>query len=145
MTNLEFEQALDRWGTDLDRWPASEAERGRACLAADEGARRLLEAARGVDAFLEGWRTHAPPAYLAARIRGRATAGDLGAPDALETLLGWFTARLWRPVLFATVVTTAGYITGLAVTGPDVDPVLAEDVMTLAFSDIYGELEDAQQ
>lgn len=142
MTPLELEQALDRWGTDLDQWPEGEADRVRPLLAEDEEARRLLQSARAVDDFLAGLRPHTPPDYLAGRIVARA-AGD-AAPDLLEQVLGWLTARAWRPALFALLLTGAGFLTGTMVTEPGLDPVLAEEAMTLAFSDIYGELENAQ-
>jgi uncharacterized membrane-anchored protein len=143
MTPLEFEQALDRWGADVGCWPPAEAARARAHLAEHPDARRLLEAAQRVETFLDELREHAPPTHLADRIRARAAAAGVDA-DPFERMFGWFIARLWRPALLALLVTTAGFITGMAVTDP-VDPELAEDVMTLAFSDIYAELEDAQQ
>jgi hypothetical protein len=140
MTRLEFEQALDRWGTDFSQWPVPEADHARAYLATDLEGRRLLDAAQQVDVFLLGMRQHTPPAYLAGRILAHAAE-----PDRLEQMLGWFSARMWRPALFAVVVTTAGFLTGIGAPDAGVDAELAEDVMTLAFSDIYSELEDAQQ
>lgn len=141
MTRTEFELALDRWGPDLGRWPAGDAERGRACLAADADAVRLLEAAREVDAYLAGLQPHAPPPHLPGTIR--ALVAEVARPDRLEEMLGWLTGRLWRPALLAMLIAGAGFVTGTAVTEQP-DPELAEDVMTLAFSDIYAELENAQ-
>ena len=40
MTRLEFEQALDRWGADLTRWPARDAEAAPGVL--QVGKRRWL-------------------------------------------------------------------------------------------------------
>lgn len=141
MTAPEFEQALDRWGTDLDAWPQADAECAQTLLARDRQARHLLEAARNVDAFLGGLREHVPPAHLQARIIAHAAAAG---PDPVEQVVGWLTARLWRPALGAMLLATAGFLAGVTVTEPAVDPGLAEDVMSLAFSDIYAEVEDAQ-
>ncbi|HEX7037660.1 MAG TPA: hypothetical protein VF210_17960 [Pseudomonadales bacterium] len=142
MTRLEFEQALDRWGADLERWPAREAEAARALLATDPQARRALDAARAVDAHLAALRTHRAPSHLAARIGTRVRAAA-APPDRLERLFGWLTDRLWRPAVLAMLIAGAGYLTGLSVNDP-ADPSLTEDVMTLAFSDIYAELENAE-
>lgn len=141
MTPLEFDQALDRWGADLDRWPPDAAAAGRDRLAHDREARRRLQAALAVEAHLQSLKPHAAPAHLAARIAARA--GERPPADGLERALGWLTDRFWRPALLAMLITTAGYLTGMAVEDP-LDPELAENVMTLAFSDIYAELEDAQ-
>jgi hypothetical protein len=141
MKRVELEHALDRWGADFDRWPAEEAARARAYLATDREARRLLGAAGEVDAFVGELRRHRAPSYLAGRILAHVAGAPT--PDRLEQVLGWLTARVWRPALLAIIVTTAGFLAGMAIDEP-VDPELTEDVMTLAFSDIYAELEDAQ-
>ena len=141
MTPAEFEQALDLWGADFGRWPAEEAARARVYLAKDQHALRLLEAALEVDTFVDGLRRHRTPAYLAGRILAHIPRAP--APDRLEAVLGWLTARVWRPALLAMIVITAGFLTGMVVDEP-VDPELTENVMTLAFSDIYAELENAQ-
>lgn len=142
MTRLEFEQALDRWGADLTRWPAQDAEAARQLLGTDRQARRSLDAARAVDAHLAALRTHTAPSHLAARIGARVR--EAAAPaDPLERLFGWLTDRVWRPALLAMLIACAGYLTGLSVNEP-LDPSLTEDVMMLAFSDIYAELENAE-
>lgn len=138
MTPLEFDQALDRWGADLDQWPGAAAERGRACLAASPDARRSLAAARQVDAYLQGLARGAAPPHLAARI-----VASVPRPDGVERLLDWFTARLWRPAVLALAVTVGGYLAGASIDQP-VDTELADAVMSLAFNDLYAELDDAQ-
>lgn len=139
MTIEELEAALDRWGPDFDRWPPDEAERARAAVAVDPMARREFEAASEVERFLEGLRRHTAPVHLAGRIGARARE----VPDRLEVMLAWLTARIWRPAVLAMVMISAGYLTGIIVQEP-LDEALVEDVMTLAFSDIYAELEDVQ-
>lgn len=139
MTTEELEAALDRWGADFDRWPSEAGERARATVAMDPTARRLFESARELETFLEGLRPHAAPAHLAGRIAARVRE----TPDRIEVMLGWLTARIWRPAVLAMVMVSAGYLTGVIVQEP-LDDALVEEVMTLAFSDIYAELEDAQ-
>ncbi len=143
MTRAQFEQALDRWGSDLGQWPAAEAQAARALLAAQPDAGRALEAAHRVDGYFAQLRDHAPPSYLARHIGARA-AEAAAAPAALERLLGWFGARLWRPAVIALLVTGVGFIAGATVGSPGIDSELAEDVTTLAFNDIYAEIEDAE-
>ncbi len=141
MTPLEFEQALDRWGTDLDDWPGDAATRARALLA--EGApapRRSLEAATRVDVFLRelGNAADPVPAHLAARIVARAPERDR-----LQRGLDWLTGRRWRPAVLALVLAVGGFLTGSAVDDP-VDAKLADAVMSLAFSDLYAEVNDVR-
>lgn len=138
MTPIEFEQDLDRWGGDLSRWPDDRAARARAFLAVNPAARRQLEAAAAVEDGLLALRPHQAPAHLAGRIMA-----NLPEADGLERWLAWLTGRLWRPALLALAITVGGYLAG-ATLGEPVDSVLAEDVMTLAFQDMYAELDDAQ-
>lgn len=141
MTPMDFEQALDRWGSELDAWPDGAGDEARALLAADPEAARQLSAARRVDGFLLELRRHHPTAGLPARVTKRVAEA---AADPADRLLGWLGARLWRPALIALVVTTAGFLAGAMVGSPAVDPQLAEAVTTLAFNDIYAEVENAQ-
>lgn len=140
MTPLEFEQALDRWGTNLESWPADRAAAARVLLAAHAGARDTLAAAGEVEAFLKALDgAEGPaPAYLAARIVARAPGRDR-----LQRSLDWLTGRRWRPAVLALAVVAAGYLTGTLVEDP-VDAELAEAVMSLAFSDLYAEVDDAR-
>lgn len=138
MTEHEFEIALDRWGSDLGQWPPEQAALARKCLAARPGARRALEEAVLADRYLAGLCTHHPPVYLKARILARLPAVDSG-----ERLLAWLTARLWRPAVLALLPVAAGFLVGLALTEP-LDTDLTEEVVTLAFTDLYGEVEYAQ-
>lgn len=138
MTEREFEDALDRWGGDLERWPRQLAARARLRLEQVPGAADQLAAAAQVDAYLELLAPHQPPAHLAARIVARAAA-----PDALQRGLDWLAGRLWRPLMLALVLGVGGFLTGALVDEP-LDADLADDAMTLAFTDLYGEIEDVQ-
>lgn len=141
LTIAELEDALDRWGGDLSSWPPQQAERARQLAAADATAAARLEAARVLDGYLDELTRHAPPPWLASRITARAAQVPR---DAVERLLGWLGGRLWRAALLALVPVVAGLLLGTATVEP-VDSGLASDVMTLAFSDLYGEIDDAQQ
>jgi hypothetical protein len=137
MTAIEFEQALDRWGANLDDWPPELAARGRDRLANDLDARRQLTAARTVDDALLALQPHRAPAHLAMRI-----AASAPRQDGLDRALNWLTERLWRPAMLALVLAVGGYLAGISVSDP-LDPTLADDVMSLAFNDLYAELDDA--
>lgn len=138
MTPREFEQALDHWGAKLEHWPADQAAAARALLAEHAGARDALVAAGEVEAFLQslGSAESPAPAYLAARIVARAPRRDR-----LQRSLDWLTGRHWRPAVLAVAVVAIGYLAGTLVEDP-VDTELAEAVMSLAFSDLYAEVDD---
>jgi len=52
MTLKEFDEALLKWGADLDRWPSIERSAARALLVTNETARALLEEMRGFETEL---------------------------------------------------------------------------------------------
>lgn len=149
MTEAEFTELLDRHGGDRTHWPAADAQRADALLGGSAAARRHLAAARTVDHWLADLRPHVAPAGLAESIlarvqRAEATAAAETRPDPLETALRWLTARLWRPVLAAALPVLAGFAIGVALPA-DTDTELASQIGTLAFVDIYEELDDAEQ
>ncbi len=136
MTDDEFEDALDRWGADLNRWPEREAGKARRVLAVSRRARRMLTAARSLDEQLRGLRDHAPPAYLEPRIMARLDTN--GVPG---WVFPWIVRGRWRPALLALAVGAGGFLLGQSVAGPEYSE-LTEEVMTLAFSDLYAEVND---
>jgi len=145
MTEAEFERCLDRWGGDLERWPDAAATAARALIARSPRAAAAHSAARRVDRYLAGLAGHTAPARLATRIAanvadqaGAATAGAM-----LDRLLGWLGASGWRPATLGMLLLAAGYVAGLLGGGaPDAE--LADDVVALAFTDLYAEIDDAQ-
>jgi hypothetical protein len=142
MNRRELEAGLDRWGGDLGRWPPPEADAARALADRDDAARRLLSAAASIEDHLAACRDHAPPDHLAARI----SAGIDAAParrDPVESALCWLTGNRWRPAVLGALLTLAGYLAGGLAVEP-VDTELADEVISLAFTDIYGEVDDAQ-
>ena len=142
MNRTELESGLDRWGGDLARWPADEAAAARALVSRDDAARRLLDAASRIDGHLAAWRDHAAPDHLAARIVACADAVHQST-DTIESALGWLAGNRWRPALLGALLTLGGYLAGALAVEP-VDVELADEVMTLAFTDLYGEVDDAQ-
>jgi hypothetical protein len=140
MTQPEFEAALDRWGADLSRWPARQARLAEAHLAASPDAHRSLMAARRSEAYLGGLQHHQAPARLADRITAAAAHRQ---PDPLERLATWLSGAFWRPAALASVLLLSGYLTGIS-THDNLDTELADSVATLAFTDLYLELDDVQ-
>ena len=64
-----FEDLIDLRGTDLDLWPAAEAEDARRLIAESDGARMLFEDAKGSERLLSGaLRVEPAPLGLATRI-----------------------------------------------------------------------------
>ena len=61
----------------------------------------------------------------------------------MESALAWLAGNRWRPALLGILLTLAGYLAGALAVEP-VDVALADEVMTLAFTDLYGEVDDAQ-
>jgi len=161
MTEAEFAVLLDRYGADRARWPAPDAERADDLLSESPIARRDLAAARAVDEWLAELHPHEAPAGLAESIlervhsiervqRAAAAAGTERRPDPLDradlldTAIRWLTARLWRPVLVAALPVVAGFAIGVALPA-ETDTELASQIGTLAFVDIYEELDHAEQ
>ena len=142
MNRAELASGLDRWGGDLTRWPDDEAEAARDLIRRDDDARRLLDTASRIDGHLTAWRDHAAPDDLAARIVARLDE-PAGRADAVESALAWLAGNRWRPALLGILLTLAGYLAGALAVEP-VDVALADEVMTLAFTDLYGEVDDAQ-
>lgn len=138
MTLEEFDHALDHWGASLARWPEAEAERARELLRSLPEAPARLDAAVRVDAFLESLQQHHAPEHLAARIAAR-----IPAPDRMQGALDWLGARLWRPVMLGLIVACCGFVAG-ALDGDPLDPELVDQMTTLAFDDLYAEVDDAR-
>jgi hypothetical protein len=138
MNLTEFHDHLDRWGANLDAWPAPAAAAGRALLDTSADARASWHTARAIDRHLSGQKRHHAPPSLTSRI----TAARRGA---LEQL--WW--PLWRPALIALLPLTLGFAVGLQSSEAD-DPALQEGLLTLALdaslyrNDLYLELDDEQ-
>ena len=127
MTNEEFRECLDRYGANLDRWPAERHVAGRAFADTSEG-RRQLDAARTFDALLAETLEVPEPLGLKARILAHVNAE--GRP---ADMLSWLFAPLWRPIALASAPLALGFTLGF--TYPETES-LEEAVATIAFSEI---------
>ena len=127
MTNEEFRECLDRYGTNLERWPAARRAGGRALADTPEG-RRQLDASRAFDALLDEMLEVPEPLGLKARILAHANAE--GRP---ADMVSWIFAPLWRPLALATAPLALGFTLGF--TYPETDS-LEEEVAVIAFSEI---------
>ncbi len=127
MTNEEFRQCLDRYGANLECWPAARRAAGRAFADASEG-RRQLDAARAFDALLAETMEAPEPLGLKARILAHVNAE--GRPT---DMLSWLFAPLWRPIALAAAPLALGFTLGF--TYPETDS-LEEAVAIIAFSEI---------
>ena len=110
MTNAEFLELLDRYGTDVESWPEARRAAARALLDEDEDSRRSWEAALAVDEQLSAFQPALPD--LSARIMA-------AIPDSRsERLLAWLFpgggASLLRPLLAGALPLIAGLVVGLS-------------------------------
>lgn len=76
-----FKDRLDRWGDDVDRWPAGEAEAARALLAASPEAALLHAEAQHLAALLAAPPRPRAPAGLLDRILAAARQSDARPSD----------------------------------------------------------------
>ena len=127
MTNEEFRDCLDRYGTNLERWPAARRAAGRAFADTSEG-RRQLDAACAFDALLAETLEVPEPLGLKARI-----VAHVNAEGRLADMLSWLFAPLWRPIAFAAAPLALGFTLGF--TYPETES-LEEAVAIIAFSEI---------
>ena len=127
MTNEEFAECLDRYGSDLERWPDGQRAVGRA-FADTAAGRRELDAARAFDALLA--ETSSAPEPLGLKERILANVKAEGRPMDLVT---WLFAPLWRPVAIAVGPLALGFTVGF--TYPETDS-LEEAVAVIAFTEI---------
>lgn len=103
---------------------------------------------RELDQALDQWsrelQRHEPPPGLAQRILNNLPADSAASAEPAPHWLDWLRARLWRPALVAAFPVVIGFVLGVGLPAP-VDRELAEEITLLAFSDVFEELDDAQQ
>ena len=126
-----FEDAMDRHGPDLDRWPDVRAAEARSLVESSARARDLLAQARELDLALRDLLSSAPaPLGLKTRI--------LANLPEREVWLEWFGVKAWRPVGLALVPLLVGFSVGVnvAAVGSDVaeyDEDTESDVLLALF------------
>jgi anti-sigma-K factor RskA len=152
MDENKFEQTLDRWGSNLNDWPEAERQAAKTLLAQSQNVESLLETEHRIDAALSKLREHTVSPELEQRILARLTLADPDRDPGQRTW-SWLTASVWRPALLAGVPLIFGFALGLGL--PDLSDLselselseqeLADQVSMLALSNIYQEIDDAQQ
>ena len=125
MTNAEFAECLDRYGANLEEWPAQVQATGRAFADTAQG-RRQLEAAQRFEALLAETLDVSAPFGLKERILANAE------PRPTD-FASWLSGPLWRPIAFAVAPLAVGFTLGF--TYPDTDS-LEEAVAVIAFSEV---------
>jgi len=120
MKEKDFEAALDRYGADLDSWPAEKARRARLLISASDEARRSHQTMIRLESLLGATRPTIAPArvrHAVSRAMSEIAAREEAHPSFLERIRGWLAAPLPR-VAFATSLTAIGFGIGLLVGGP---------------------------
>ena len=128
MDDETFEDCLDRFGPDLDRWPDHHAG-ARTLLERSAPARALLAEARALDAVLDDL---LPSVGAPLGLRARLVANLPSRRPWFE----WLTIAIWRPAALALVPLVVGFGVGLNVAeGADPAAGAAEEDMLLALFD----------
>ena len=102
--NLEaFEDALDRYGGDLSRWPDELRNAAEALLQTEDQARSLLRAAQELDAVLAADPLPAVDAGLADRIMQRVAEHEVGTENVRAERFARRADRHWLRRLVPTI------------------------------------------
>ena len=123
-TERDFENLLDRFGTDLAGWPADDRLAATTLLRRSATARALLAEARQLQTAFDALPTPTLPAGLRARIVANA--------QRRPSWLDWLTTNTWRPASLACIPLLLGFAIG---TGFADDTADLEDSVLVAFSD----------
>jgi hypothetical protein len=136
MNTNAFETLLDRLGTDINTWPAEEAEEAKALLVTSEEARRSYDALLRIERLIDASRPQVASTAPQAVIR-RALA-DIALKEASPTLLDRFRALLFAPLAraaFALSLAGIGFAVGLATGSPATDAGTSSGSMMIASAD----------
>ncbi len=140
----EFEAALDKYGAEWSRWPATDAQAAQALIAQDERAERGWEVAREVGRVLD---EALPPVDPSAALLRRLAAIPIEHPRSPRRYWSW----LWQPIAVALLAGVAGLFVGtfeqtedggdLVVSESEQPSAEASDweLVELAFADDYLE------
>lgn len=133
----DFEQGLDRWGSDLDSWPDPERDAASMLVERSERARALMVQGQALDGWLDEGRTHRAPMQLKQKILDQ-----LPRPDIWQRAADWFASAFWPPALTGACALLLGFATGTLLPAAN-EETLIDDVAGLAFTETYLEFEDA--
>jgi len=129
-----FEDALDRWGSDLDAWPPESARWGRALLRTSAAARHIHEGTSRLDDALATL-----PLLRASTALKQRIADSVAEDNAWQTVRSFVGGSLWRPALAAGIPLLVGFWLGM-IQGHDDASAAAEQVSLLVFSTDLEEL-----
>ena len=118
----DFEKTLDRFGTNLDAWPAGLARDGKALLSQSAEASSTYNALLQIEALIAGSAPRIDPAR-AARVANRAIAEIRRLPQNSSTGLFETVRRVFAlpvpRVAMAMSLTAIGFIIGMTVSNTD--------------------------
>ena len=137
-----FQDALDRYGADLEKWPPKARARAESWLAGSSQARELLAEARRLDDVLRADRPgasakrHALRQRILSAVSERAgsTSQGRGGGALVEAARRWIHAHWLRPALAASASLALGFVIGLGTLPED---SLAEDLTWASFDYVY--------
>ena len=134
----DFEQGLDRWGSDLTSWPNPERTAALALVERSQRTRALMVQAQSLERWLDEGRAHQAPPQLMQRILDQ-----LPRRDIWQRAADWFSSALWRPTLAGACALLLGFAAGILLPAAGQD-TLVDDVAALAFTETYQELQDVE-
>lgn len=102
----EFEEQLDRFGADLDRWPKSERAWARTLIAENETAARLWTAEESARLLLDELPRLEPSATL------RSTIAEIPIVAEQAAARDWSPGFLWRAAFAAFGMLSLGLVSG---------------------------------
>ncbi len=121
MTKDQFEQALDRYGGDIGRWPEAVRVEAKAFADGDAAARRMLAEAARLDALLA---TVTRPAPVDAAAIGAIISGIRGDRHREVTVRPTRRLLAWSGAAMAAFL-AVGFVLGLAIPQSQDDSALA--------------------
>jgi len=117
-----FQDLLDRFGTDFDAWPVSDARRAKSLLAVSGEARNRYRILESVEAYIDASRPRAEPNRAHAAVR-RAVA-EIARIEARPGFVDRFRVMFATPLprfALALSLTAMGFAIGVAVGNPQAD------------------------
>ena len=141
MTIDEFNDNLDRWGSELEAWPVPARSQGAALLKESTQARRQYAHAQRIDTLLAT--EHRAPPTMRHQILQQLPRAQAPVDDIWQRLADWFAGALWKPSLAAACLLALGFTAGITGDVEDLTDSDLEEASMLAFSDNYQEIDDA--
>lgn len=129
MTPHRFDELLEAYGADFDRWPEHEREAGRMLATASPWAGAALDRARRLDAVLDAYPAPEPAFNLADRLADTVLAPAPAAPRRDRRV--WRLPESWLQPLVGGLVAASlalalTWLEPLGMPVPALDPVLAD-------------------